>query len=104
MSCCNGALSMRHSAEKAHFDFQMVHPAPAIVKRIWQWTRQRAGRRVHLNSDEAELLPLTLGELRDRLTDDDVLEVVGLLMIGKRRLAGEHLVEEEFARPGDVLV
>jgi hypothetical protein len=45
-----------------------------------------------------------LASFRDRLTDDDVLEVVGLLMIGKRRFAREHLVEEEFPRLGDVLV
>jgi hypothetical protein len=30
--------------------------------------------------------------------------VVGLLVIGKRRFAREHLVEEEFPRLGDVLV
>jgi hypothetical protein len=50
------------------------------------------------------LLPLALGEFWDRLTDDDVLEVVGLLVIGERRFAREHLLEEEFPWLGDVLV
>ncbi len=78
-------------------------------KREQQLLKRRAAEAIGsaagsgLNSDEAELLPLAPGEFRDRLTDDDVLEVVGLLMIGKGGLAREYLVEEEFPRLGDVL-
>jgi hypothetical protein len=43
-------------------------------------------------------------QFRDRLADDDVIEVIGLLVLGKCRLAGEHFVEEEFPRPGDIPV
>ena len=55
-------------------------------------------------SNEAELRPLALCQFWNRLSDDDVLEVRGLLVVGECRLAGEHLVEEEFPRLCDVLV
>ena len=50
------------------------------------------------------MLPLAFCEFRNGLTDDDVPEVVGLLMIGESRFAREHFVEKEFARSFDVLV
>ena len=74
---------------------------------IVETARRRGGRRrsgVRLTSDEPELRPLAFGEFRNRLPDDDVLEVVGLLMLGEGGFAREHLVEEEFPRLGDVLV
>ena len=51
-----------------------------------------------LTSNEPELRPLAPGEFWDRLPDDDVLEVVGLLMLGEGGFTREHLVEEEFPR------
>src|SRR5271155_4720334 len=56
------------------------------------------------NLDKPELRALAFCKLRDRLSDDDVLEVPGLLVVGERRFAGEHFVEEEFIRLGGVLV
>src|SRR5205814_3869428 len=57
-----------------------------------------------LNSDEAELRPLAPGEFRNRLAEDNILEMVGLLMLGEGRFTCEHLIEEEFPGLGDVLV
>src|SRR4051794_9333968 len=64
---------------------------------------REARAETRLNSDEPELGSLALGEFGDGLADDDVLEVVGLLVIGEGCFIGEHLVEEELARLGDVL-
>ena len=41
---------------------------------------------------------LALGELRHRLPDDQRLEVIGLLVRGKRSLVPEDLVKEELLR------
>src|SRR5271156_2803324 len=56
------------------------------------------------NLDKPELRALAFCKLRDRLSDDDVLEVPGLLVIGERGFAREHFVEEEFVRLDCVLV
>jgi hypothetical protein len=55
-------------------------------------------------SDKPELGPLALGQFRDCLPDDDILEMPGLLVIGEGRFTGEHFVEEKFVRLGRVLV
>src|SRR3954447_19794405 len=55
-------------------------------------------------SDKPELRPLPLCKLRNCLRHDDILEVRRLLMVGKRRFAGEHLVEEVLSRLGQILV
>src|SRR6185437_3407141 len=54
--------------------------------------------------DEPELGAFAFRQFRNRLGDDDVLEVPGLLVLGERILAGEHFIEEEFVRSGRVLV
>ena len=55
-----------------------------------------------LASDEPELRTFAFGQFPHRLSDDDVLEVRRLLVIGESCFACEYLVEEVFvaARPG----
>ena len=50
------------------------------------------------------LSALALGELGQRLSRNQRLEVVGLLMVGERRLVPEDLVEEELLGLGQRLV
>jgi len=54
--------------------------------------------------DKPELRPFAFRELRDRPSDDDFLEMPGLLMVGECGFPGEHFVEKEFRRLGQVLV
>src|SRR6266851_4528445 len=54
--------------------------------------RARPGRR---RSDEAVLAAIALGELGQRLTRDQGLEVLAPLVLGERRLVLEDFVEEK---------
>src|SRR3984957_13889784 len=56
------------------------------------------------HSNIPELRAFALGELWNRLPDDDLLEMPGLLVVGEGGFAGEHLVEEELLRLRRVLV
>src|ERR1700675_1321391 len=65
------------------------HAAVKIVPSTRGWSYPP--RVIVENSDETELRPLALGKFGDSLADDDVLEVVGLLMVGECCFAGEAL-------------
>src|SRR3990167_10717710 len=56
------------------------------------------------NSDELVLSALALGELRYRLSDDQRLEVLALLVLGECGLILEDFIEEELRRLGERLV